>query len=1497
MIRYCYNVAFMTSRHEQGGTMFRYKFLSMVILVGVLFSQSVPSARAATGCDSAEFVSDLTIPDGSSFTPGTTFTKTWRLLNNGTCTWSTYYSLVWVGGEKMGAPASVRIPVSVPPGQMLDLSIRLTAPSTAGHYTALFKLSNASAKQFGIGISSSNPFWVDINVVDVSAVVYDFVANAPYAQWRSGAGGLPFPGASGDYRGYSSQVDNPHLEDDSYDTGPGLLTVPQNRLNGYIQATYPEIEIQTGDKLQTLVNCEFGATGCYATFRIDYILPNNTQRTLWSWRESYDRRFYRANLNLNALAGQRVRFVFMLQASGSAGGDRAIWGSPRIVRPGTGQPPAPPATLTPLPPLPPTATPLVNPPPTLQPTGCDKAAFVADITVPDGTMFTPGVTFTKTWRLKNAGTCVWTTAYKLIYYSGEPMGTTTMVNLPWGAAAGQTVDISMNMVAPSAPGNYRGFWILANANGQYFGIGSDASKPIWVEINVSGEAAQQSGYSFWMNACSAQWRTSSGSLPCPGTEGDSKGFVIASQSTQLEDGTQNSSLSLLMSPENKYNGYIQGVFPAITVLPGDRFITMTGCENGYSCYATFRLDYISATGVVYNFWSWREQKDGKNNYAVVDLTPLAGRSVRFILSVLATGYATGDRVRWIDPQIVRAVQEIPPTFTPSPTFTPAPSLVVAPQIRDIAMFDSLKGWAVGNSHVLRTIDGGVTWYNYTMPGVSSVGNAFFQNASKGWVIGTSLSTSTPTLYRTVDGGRTWIVYGNLPFTGGIIQFLDDQNGFVMAGIPIGMQKHPIQLYQTSDGGATWTLKYAHDPSQTINTLPLSGSKKGMTFRNTTTGWIGGDTPMDGFVYLYKTTDGGVTWAQQNLALPTGYESAFITTSAPTFFTANDAILPVWMTIGIGMRDLFIYTTHDGGNTWTRSYRYARNAGVMDFVTIRDIFTWSGTFLNTHDGGYSWSQITPNVSFAGPLHDMDFVSNSVGWMLDYDYYGNSALYRTTNGGYTWTTFYNTIPPQPMPDLTITDVRIELQNTSCLMQGDAMGVRITVKNNGQAAAGSFVVRVNNVDQTVTGLDTGASATLFYPGYVNPVAALVDATNTVLENNEANNSRSEMVPVPTPPIPCVSPAAFAQDVVNTLNARNFDALPAVMDQNFVFAYWESQGTSYPSDQAIQSLRTSLTVTLTPDPNKDLNALLAGLNPYSIMGLDPSKSYGLFVSGWGSDGNSEAILYFTQRANGSLYWHSVLIAPTKFIYSTPTPSSTPAALIGPYAVVRVVSGDVLNIRSSAGATQPVVGSFPYDAVNVMRTGPTASADSATWWEVQNPGGGTGWVNSSYLTEYVTHDAFCADTRIPILLEQLKGSMNQLNGDMFASLVNPTNGVNVHLWAYAAPINFTATTARNAFTSTEIYNWGSGPRGTPDLGTFKDIIQPKVVEVLNAPNMETYCDNLTKVFNLYEPWKYGDIRYYNLYKPATSGVDFDFRTWLIGFEYINRQPYLHSMVTIVWEP
>jgi hypothetical protein len=118
-------------------------------------------------------------------------------------------------------------------------------------------------------------------------------------------------------------------------------------------------------------------------------------------------------------------------------------------------------------------------------TVCDRVRFVEDVTVPDDTEFEPGETFTKTWRLRNAGTCTWTTAYKLVFDSGDAMGGQASMNLPSSVAPGQEIELSVNLKAPTNENGYIGYWKLENASGQRFGLG-DGNKAFWVKIEVNG---------------------------------------------------------------------------------------------------------------------------------------------------------------------------------------------------------------------------------------------------------------------------------------------------------------------------------------------------------------------------------------------------------------------------------------------------------------------------------------------------------------------------------------------------------------------------------------------------------------------------------------------------------------------------------------------------------------------------------------------------------------------------------------------------------------------------------------------------------------------------------------------------------------------------------------------------------------------------------------------------------------------------------------------------
>jgi len=111
-----------------------------------------PPPTATLGCsDNSQFVSDVTIPDNTNMTPGQTFTKTWRLRNSGSCTWTTAYDLVFVDGNAMSGPASVPLAGPVAPGSTVDLSVSLTAPSTNGTHRGNYRLRNDKDVLFGTG--------------------------------------------------------------------------------------------------------------------------------------------------------------------------------------------------------------------------------------------------------------------------------------------------------------------------------------------------------------------------------------------------------------------------------------------------------------------------------------------------------------------------------------------------------------------------------------------------------------------------------------------------------------------------------------------------------------------------------------------------------------------------------------------------------------------------------------------------------------------------------------------------------------------------------------------------------------------------------------------------------------------------------------------------------------------------------------------------------------------------------------------------------------------------------------------------------------------------------------------------------------------------------------------------------------------------------------------------------------------------------------------------
>jgi hypothetical protein len=288
------------------------------------------------------FLGDVTYPDGSLVTRNSTFVKIWRIKNIGTCSWTPSYALVFTDGDAMSGPSAVALTRNVNPGDTIEIPVTLSAPSKDGNYRGYWKLRNASGVLFGFGAQADNAFWVDVKVTGTEYIAYNFADNYCTANWENNSNTLPCPGAVGDSNGFVVKLNAPVMENGATEDEPGLLTVPQDKNNGIISGQYPAITIQSGDRFRSIVNCQYDSKKCDVIFRLDY--KNNGQvKTLASWHEIYEGKYYSVDVDLSSLAGETVKIILVVSSNGGQNNDNAIWLNPHIIRRGT------PPTVTPTP--------------------------------------------------------------------------------------------------------------------------------------------------------------------------------------------------------------------------------------------------------------------------------------------------------------------------------------------------------------------------------------------------------------------------------------------------------------------------------------------------------------------------------------------------------------------------------------------------------------------------------------------------------------------------------------------------------------------------------------------------------------------------------------------------------------------------------------------------------------------------------------------------------------------------------------------------------------------------------------------------------------------------------------------------------------------------------------------------------------------------------------------------------------------------------------------
>lgn len=348
---------------------------------------------------------------------------------------------------------------------------------------------------------------------------------------------------------------------------------------------------------------------------------------------------------------------------------------------------------------------------------CNRADFIADVTVPDGTIITATEKFTKTWRFENAGTCSWTTNYKLAFIGGDKLNAPDFIPMPNTVAPGESVELSIDLAAPALEGRYKGVWILEDENGNRFGLGSASKGEIWVQISVviaptstatqtleplPTQTSTPTTIALFKTAavndlvaqsCSAAWSNNNGTLACPKSTGEALNLP-ASLTTNpvIEDGTTPGYPSIAVIPGTA-NGFVTAIYPEYLIQPGDHFRALVSCEaNATSCSVLFRVRYQEGVNEIVDLWAVGEFYDGQYTSVDIDLTPLAGRNIKLIIDVKSLNSGPTDKALWVAPGVYREALPTPTatltpavTFTapvmPTATWTPVPSatITVTPQ--------------------------------------------------------------------------------------------------------------------------------------------------------------------------------------------------------------------------------------------------------------------------------------------------------------------------------------------------------------------------------------------------------------------------------------------------------------------------------------------------------------------------------------------------------------------------------------------------------------------------------------------------------------------------------------------------------------------------------------------------------------------------------------------------------------------------------------------------
>ena len=280
----------------------------------------------------------LSMEPGSQVYTGEEFQVTWRIRNIGETIWDDQYSLVYAGGEAFGQDLAIPLAIYAAPGDIIDVSLMLTAPDMTGNYRGEWLLLAPDGTPFGVGYENPVPLAVDV-IVSYNPVDYgdhelwQLFNGYSTAAWHDQFGPA-FCSATGNIgvHGFVTRKETVIFEGTIEENDPTLVLQPPDGEGGFIEGIFPPYRVSAGNYFTTRVGCLDENHFCDVTIQIlIQVVGESSVEVYWEGTKTFDGDWIKIHQPLEKYRDQDIVFIFRVENNGNATDDVVGFFAPVIL--------------------------------------------------------------------------------------------------------------------------------------------------------------------------------------------------------------------------------------------------------------------------------------------------------------------------------------------------------------------------------------------------------------------------------------------------------------------------------------------------------------------------------------------------------------------------------------------------------------------------------------------------------------------------------------------------------------------------------------------------------------------------------------------------------------------------------------------------------------------------------------------------------------------------------------------------------------------------------------------------------------------------------------------------------------------------------------------------------------------------------------------------------------------------------------------------------------